>query len=303
MEPIIEPVDKQLLKEEFSRATELTEASRGDIKVYCIDSSFPNILREVGRLREIAFRAGGAGTGLACDLDKYDTDPSFKVKHLVIWDAEDESIAGGYRILFGRDMKLDDEGQPVIPSAHMFHFTEKFMQEEIPHTMELSRSYISEDHQRNNSARKSIFVLDCLFKGICVVARDGKITDVFGKVTFYNDYPKEAFSMVTSFMKKHCYKGDEIVPIKPYTPEPSKNARKVLKFKEFKANFRALTSFFIKNKMYLPPILKSYMNLTTTMRYYGAAIFEEFGGVREIGIKVHLPDIDKERWPLYFKEV
>ena len=56
MEPIIDPVDIGLLKEEFSRAPELTEASRGDIKVYCIDSSFPNILREVGRLREIAFR-------------------------------------------------------------------------------------------------------------------------------------------------------------------------------------------------------------------------------------------------------
>ena len=303
MEPIIDPVDIGLLKEEFSRAPELTEASRGDIKVYCIDSSFPNILREVGRLREIAFRKGGAGTGMACDLEPFDTDPSFKVKQLVIWDAEDECIAGGYRFVYGYDMKVDDEGQPMIPAAHMFHFSEKFMKEELPHTMELSRSYIVEDHQRTNSARKSIFILDCLFKGICVVARDGKMTDVFGKVTFYQDYPKEAFSLVISFMKKHCCIDNEISPIKPYVAPASRNARKLFSAKEFRANFRALTSFFIKNKLYLPPILKSYMNLTTTMRYYGAAIFEEFGGVREIGIKIHLPDIDKERWSLYFKEV
>ena len=104
-------------------------------------------------------------------------------------------------------------------------------------------------------------------------------------------------------MKKHCCIDNEISPIKPYVAPAARNARKLFSAKEFRANFRALTSFFIKNKLYLPPILKSYMNLTTTMRYYGAAIFEEFGGVREIGIKIHLPDIDKERWPLYFKEV
>ena len=301
MEPIIDPVDIKLLKEELSRAPELTEASRGDIKVYCIDSSFPNMLREVGRLREIAFRKGGAGSGRACDLDSFDTDPSFKVKQLVIWDAEEECIAGGYRIVYGYDMKVDANGQPLIPAAHLFHFSEQFMKEKMPFTMELSRSYIVEDHQRNSSARKSIFVLDCLFKGICVVAREGKMTDVFGKVTFYQDYPKEAFSLVTSFMKKHCYKGDEIVPINPYVVPPARNAKKIFSAKEFRANFHALTSFFIQKKLYLPPILKSYINLTTTMRYYGAMINEEFGGVIEMGIMVHLPDIDKERWALYFK--
>ncbi len=301
MEPIIDPVDIGLLKEEFSHAPELTEASRGSIKVYCIDSTFPSILREVGRLREIAFRKGGAGTGMACDLEPFDTDPSFKVKQLVIWDAEDECICGGYRIVYGYDMKVDDEGQPLIPAAHLFRFSEKFMKEDMPHTMELSRSYIVEDHQRNSSARKSIFVLDCLFKGICVVARDGGMTDVFGKVTFYQDYPQRAFSLVTSFMKKHCYKGDDIVPKIPYVAAPAREARKLFSAKEFRANFRALTSFFIQNKLYLPPILKSYMNLTTTMRYYGAMVNEEFGGVTEMGIMVHLPDLDKERWALYFK--
>ncbi|MBR5403379.1 MAG: GNAT family N-acetyltransferase [Bacteroidales bacterium] len=301
MEPIIDPVDIGLLKEEFSRAPELTEASRGSIKVYCIDSSFPNILREVGRLREIAFRKGGAGTGMACDLEPFDTDPSFKVKQLVIWDAEDECICGGYRIVYGYDMKVDGDGQPLIPAAHLFRFSEKFMKEDMPHTMELSRSYIVEDQQRNSSARKSIFILDCLFKGICVVARDGGMTDVFGKVTFYQDYPQEAFSLVTSFMKKHCYKGDDIVPKIPYVAAPAKEARKLFSAKEFRANFRALISFFIQRKMYLPPILKSYMNLTTTMRYYGAMVNDEFGGVIEMGIMVHLPDLDKERWALYFK--
>ena len=106
----------------------------------------------MGRLREIAFRKGGAGTGLACDLEPFDTDPSFKVKQLVIWDAEDECICGGYRIVYGYDMKVDSEGQPLIPASHLFRFSEKFMKEDMPHTMELSRSYIVEDRQRNSSA-------------------------------------------------------------------------------------------------------------------------------------------------------
>lgn len=301
MEPIIEPVDKALLKEEFSRATELTEASRGDIKVYCTDSSFPSILREIGRLREIAFRKGGGGTGTACDVDRYDLDPSMKFRQLVVWDAEEEAIAGGYRFVYGYDIKLKEDGQPDIPAAHIFNFSEKFIKEEMPHTMELSRSYISEDHQRNNSARKSIFVLDCLFKAICVASREGGMTDIFGKVTFYPDYPKEAFSMLTSLMKKHCYVSDEIKPCVPYLAAPAKDAKKILTAKEFRANFRALVSTFVQRKLYLPPILKSYMNLTNTMKYYGATINQEFGGVVEMGIKIHMPDLDKERWSLYFK--
>ncbi len=302
MEPIIDPVDRALLKEEFSRATELTEASRGDIKVYCVDYSFPNILREVGRLREIAFRKGGAGQGISCDLEVYDTDPAYKFKQLVVWDDEDERICGGYRYVYGYDMILDEAGQPDIPSASLFHFSEKFMKEEMPHTMELSRSYISEENQRTNSARKSIFILDCLFKAICVVSRDGNITDVFGKVTFYPDYPKEAFALVTSLVKKHCDGGDAIYPINPYLVPPAKEARKLFIAKDFRANFRALVSTFVNRKLYLPPILKSYMNLNSTMKYYGSAVNDYFAGVVEMGIKLHMPDLDKDRWSVYFEK-
>ena len=138
METIIEPVDKALLKEELLLAQEIAEAAWGDIQVYCIDSSFPHLLREVGRLREIAFR------GRACDLDAFDTDPAFRMKQLVAWDAEDECITGGYRYVNGYDMLMDSSGQPRIPAAHLFRFSERFMKEEMPHTMELSRSFIVE---------------------------------------------------------------------------------------------------------------------------------------------------------------
>lgn len=302
MENIIAPVDPAFLKQELARAEELAEASHGDIKVYCLDSSYLHVLREIGRLREIAFRKGGGGTGKDCDLDEWDTDPAFRYRQLVVWDARNECIAGGYRFVYGCNVKADASGQPIIPSAHIFRFTERFMKEQMPYTMELSRSFVAEGHQRTDSARKSIFVLDCLFKGICVAAREGGMTDVFGKVTFYPDYPQEAFSLLTSFMKKHCSEGkNEIAPISQYPVSLAIDAENILKYNDYRSDFRAMNAALLQRKQYLPPILKSYMNQTTTLRYYGSAINDAFGNVVEMGLKLHIPDVDKGRWGIYFK--
>ena len=302
MEAIIQPVDRGLLKEELSRAMLLTEASRGSLEVYCLDASFPGLLREIGRLRETAFRMGGGGTGKACDLDRFDTDPAARFRQLVVWDAEENVIAGGYRFIYGYDVVAGHDGQPLIPSAHIFHFSDTFLKEQMPHTMELSRSFVSEEYLRTSSARKSVFVLDCLFKGVCIMAREGGMTDFFGKVTFYPDYPGEAFSLLTAFMEKHCSRdGGDIVPIAAYPVAPAEDIDALLRFDDFRADFRALTAAFIRKKLYLPPILKSYMNLTTTLRYYGSSINDKFGNVVEMGLKLHIPDMDRERWEVYFQ--
>ena len=303
-QPIIPPVEKGLLLEELSRAREIKDAAHGSIKVYCIDSSFPSLLREMGRLREIAFRVGGAGTGKDVDIDDFDTDPSLGFRQLFAWDTEEEAIVGGYRFVYGYNIRFGDDGQPIIPSAHMYRFSDRFIREELPHTMELSRSFIVERYQRNSGeARKSIFILDCLFKAICAEARDGKMTDIFGKVTFYPNYPAEAFALVTAAMEKHCYGGDDITPIKPYVIQPSEEAMQVLIHNDFRSDFRALTATLLKRGQYLPPILKSYLNQTTTLKYYGTAVFEEFGHVVEIALKLHLPDLDRARWSVYFNNM
>lgn len=300
--PIIPPVEKGLLLEELRRAREITEASHGSIKVYCIDSAFPSLLREIGRLREIAFRAGGGGTGKDVDLDSFDTEPYLGFKQLFAWDSEEEAIVGGYRFVYGYDIRYGENGQPIIPAAHIFRFSDRFIREEFPHTMELSRSFIVERHQRNSTeARKSIFILDCLFKAIIAEARDGKMTDIFGKVTFYPSYPGEAFALLTVAMEKHCYGGEDIVPINAYKLPRSEEAMNVLTYNDFRADFRALTAALLKRGQYLPPILKSYLNQTTTLKYYGSAVNDDFGDVVEMAMKLHLPDLDRERWNLYFK--
>jgi len=301
MESIIEPVKKDLLLAELTRATELTEASRGDIKVYSIDASFPSLLREIGRLREIAFRSGGGGTGKECDVDRFDLDPNLGFKQLVVWDDALQCIVGGYRIIFGKDVRLNGKGQPDIPASHIFKFSKKFIHEDLPHTMELSRSFIAEQYQRTNAARKSIFILDCLFKAICVVCRDSGITDIFGKVTFYQDYSPRAFALITAFMKKHCKADRSIVPTPAYRVKLPKEAGGILAGDSLKANLRALIANLAQHGEYLPPILKSYLNLTSTIKYYGSAVNDSFGNVVEMGMKLHVPDLDSERWALYFK--
>lgn len=303
MENIIAPVDTALLKQELAQAGELSGASHGDIKVFCLDSSFPHVLREIGRLREIAFRKGGGGSGKGCDLEQWDTDPSFQFKQLVVWDERNECIAGGYRFVYGNDVKTDAAGQPIIPSAHIFRFTESFMKGQMPHTMELSRSFIAPGHQRTDSARKSVFVLDCLFKGICIMAREGGMSDAFGKVTFYPDYPPEAFSLLTAFMEKHCSDDKkEITPFSQYPVPPAADAESILNADDFQSDFRALHSALLQRKLYLPPILKSYIKQSTTLRYYGSALNDAFGNVVEMGLRLHIPDLDKERWAVYFKK-
>lgn len=300
--PIIPPVDKALLREEFARATEWPEASHGAIKLYCIDVGFPAILREIGRLREIAFRSGGGGTGEVLDLDRFDTDPYYRFRQLVVWDSEEEAIAGGYRFVYGYDVHLNGQGQPDIPSAHIFRFSENFIRDGLPRTMELSRSFIAAQYQRKlDAARKSIFILDCLFKGICIASRMGNTPDVFGKVTFYPDYPADAFALLTAAMEKHCYGGEDIAPVQAYTVPPSTETAQILTHDDFRSDFRALAATLLKRGQYLPPILKSYINLTTTLKYYGSALNDEFGNVVEMGLRLHMPDLNPDRWPLYFQ--
>lgn len=300
--PIIDPVPVELLLEELGRARQVECTARGPLQVYCVDAGFPSILREIGRLREIAFRAGGGGTGKALDLDCFDTDPELGFRQLVVWDKEEQAIAGGYRLVDGHDIRLDSNGQPDIPSAHIFHFKESFIREKLPSVMELSRSFIVGSYQRNSaSARKSVFVLDCLFHGICHLAGLSGITDLFGKVTFYPDYPADAFALLTATMEKHCDGGDEITPITPFPAEPATEAAEILVHNEFRADFRALCSTLLKRGQYVPPILKSYVNQVQMIKYFGSAVNDDFGNVVEMGIMLHLPDINPDRWPLYFR--
>ena len=132
IEPIISPIPVDVLKSELTEDKRLRFTNRSGNEIYIVTwQNAPNVLKEIGRLREIVFRAAGGGTGKSMDLDEFDTCEN-PYKQLIVWDPEEEVIVGGYRYILGKDVQVDDNGQPVLSTSHLFHFSQRFMDEYMP---------------------------------------------------------------------------------------------------------------------------------------------------------------------------
>ena len=188
MEPIIAPVSKELIKSELTPAKKLRDTNKGHNEIFIVNHfDSPNIMREIGRLREEAFRYRGGGRWLSMDIDEFDTmeDP---YQQLIVWDPEAEKIIGGYRYLLGTDIKLDEKGQPVLATAHMFHFSEKFIKEYLPFTIELGRSFIAPEYQSRQAGMMALFALAHLWDGLGALAIEKPdMKYFFGKMTMYRE--------------------------------------------------------------------------------------------------------------------
>ena len=165
-ETIIAPISKQILKSELTEEKRLRFTNKSSNEIYIVTwQDSPNVLREIGRLREIAFRAAGGGTGKEMDLDEFDTmDEPYK--QLIVWNPEAEEIIGGYRYILGNEAKMDENGQPVLATSHMFKFSEKFIKEFLPYTIELGRSFVTLEYQSTRAGSKVLFALDNLWDGL-----------------------------------------------------------------------------------------------------------------------------------------
>ena len=304
MEPIIEEIDKSLLVEELKGQVCLSELSRSNMQLYVFEGhKAPALMREIGRRREIAFRSSGGGTGLSCDVDRFDLDPALGFRQLICWDSENHEIMGGYRLLFGKDCRLNSKGQPDMPSAHLFRFSDQFIREFLPNMMEMSRSFVSEVHMNGSeTARRNIFTLEMLFSGLAVLCKQNKISCLFGKVTFYPSYPQEALGLLEAFFAKHCPDPDSwVVPHNPYIVPVPDYAASVLVSDSYGSDFRALTKTLHDKGYYMPPILKSYLRLFSGFRVFGTAVNDIFGNVMEMGMFCHLNDLAAERFVSYVK--
>ena len=113
-EEIIQPIDKQLLKRELTLDKQLRMTNKSHNEIYVVTAqNAPNVMKEIGRLREEAFRTAGGGTGKSMDIDEFDTMEN-GCRQLIVWNPENEEIIGGYRYLFGEDWKIDASGQPIF---------------------------------------------------------------------------------------------------------------------------------------------------------------------------------------------
>ncbi len=296
-EPIISPVDLELIEAELTPERFLRTTNKGGNELYVVDAhNSPNTMRELGRLREIAFRMAGGGTGLSLDIDRFDT-MDVPCKQLIVWDPESKLILGGYRFILGRDIKVED-GVPDIATAHLFGFSEKFIRDYLPYTIELGRSFVRPEYQSSRAGAKALYALDNLWDGLgSLTVLNPEIKYLFGKVTMYPGYLASCRNLILHFLHKYFPDPDRLVwPLHPLETEADTAALDAtLCGGDFKSDLRILNAEVRAHGLTVPPLVHAYMSLSPTMRMFGTAINDEFGDVEESGILLTIADIFEEK--------
>ncbi len=297
MKEIIAPIDVNLIKSELTEDKLVRRTNAGNNLIYLIDAhDSPNTMREIGRLREYTFRTAGGGTGEEVDIDEYDT-AEVPFKQLIVWSEEYNEIISAYRFILGRDVPLDENGYPHTPTSKLFRFSEKFIKGEWQETIELGRSFVQPKYQATNSLRLGLFSLDNIWDGLGALIVDyPEVKYFFGKMTMYNSYNRMARNMILGFLQKHFQGDPELVaPFEPAVISRSKRSILDLFSHSLAEDFRTLNKNIRDLKTSIPPLIKSYMSLSPSMRYFGASANPEFGPVEEIAILINVNEIYEDK--------
>ncbi len=308
METIINPIDKSLLVKEMNEYTFLRDTNNGHNEIYIVsEENAPNVMREIGRLREITFRDAGGGTGKALDLDEYDSG-EHAFKQMVLWDPDEKEIIGGYRYIHCKDLEVTKEGKVFSPTAALFTYSPKFIETYFPFTIELGRSFVQPMYQPNYNLRRGMYALDNLWDGIAALLIENSDTRyLFGKVTMYPDFDRFARDMILFFMHKYFPDPENLItpvdPLKITTDEKILNS--IFTGYNYQEDYKILVNKVRKLGENIPPLFNAYMNLSATMKTFGTALNDHFGNVEETGILVTVEDIfdiKKERHFKSYKE-
>lgn len=294
---IIDAIPLSLIKAELTEERFLRNTNKGGNKIYIVDANnAPNVMREIGRLREIAFRNAGGGTGKDCDIDEFDTmNPP--CQQLIVWDPDAELIIGGYRFITGKNIAIEN-GVPRIATSHMFNFSDQFLNEYLPYTLELGRSFVRLEYQSSKAGAKALYALDNLWDGLgALTVVYPEIKYLFGKVTMYPSYSVDCRNMILYFLHKHFPDNDNLVtPIKPLEANIDIAAMEKLFVGDcFKEDYKILNKSIRDYGFNIPPLVNAYMSLSLTMRMFGTAINDEFGNVEESGIFFAIEEIFEEK--------
>lgn len=297
MERIIDPIDSSIIESELHSDRFLRKTNKGGNEIYIVNShTSPNVMYELGRLREIAFRDGGGGTGKECDIDAFDLmEPP--CQQLLIWNPKGKSIIGGYRFILGEDIKIVD-GKPRIATSHMFNFSPLFLEKYLPYTIELGRSFVSPEYQSTKAGVKALYALDNLWDGLgALTVIYPQIKYLFGKVTMYPRYDKRCRNLLLYFMHKHFPDNENLIrPISPLDTEMDEaEMQRIFIGKDFRDDYKILHHKIRDYGFNIPPLINAYMNLSPSMRMFGTAINDEFGYVEESGIFITLSDIFEDK--------
>ena len=297
MKPIIAPVETEILLHELEGHL-LRPSNKAGNLIYDITAhECPNVMREIGRLREISYRAGGGGTGKELDIDDQDIMPR-PYHQLIVWDPDNNQIIGGYRYLFGHEAEIRN-GQPFITSAHLFHYSERFIRDYLPNTIEFGRAFVQPMYQKREMGVKALFALDNIWDGIgAVLFNHSEMRYMIGKVTIYPGYNEQARELIYAYLDRY-HKGEQglIEPYHPLLSQPLTHSP--FEGKDKQENYHILQHAVREQGTVIPPIFTAYLNLTNDLQFFGNAINDEFGDVLESGIMVDLETVYPEKKERY----
>lgn len=297
MKPIIAPVETEILLHELEGHL-LRPSNKAGNLIYDITAhECPNVMREIGRLREISYRAGGGGTGKELDIDDQDIMPR-PYHQLIVWDPDNNQIIGGYRYLFGHEAEIRN-GQPFITSAHLFHYSERFIRDYLPNTIEFGRAFVQPMYQKREMGVKALFALDNIWDGIgAVLFNHPEMRYMIGKVTIYPEYNEQARELIYAYLDRY-HKGEQglIEPYHPLLSQPLTHSP--FEGEDKQENYHILQHAVREQGTVIPPIFTAYLNLTNDLQFFGNAINDEFGDVLESGIMVDIETVYPEKKERY----
>jgi len=295
MEEIAQKIDKCTLKEELDKClfVRTTNFENNDIYIFNAHQC-PELMKEVGRLREISFRNSGGGSGKAIDVDEYDLmdNPYWQI---IVWNPREDEIVGGYRYFKLRDAEKNKDGLYKIFTVKKFKPSDKFVKEYMPYTIELGKSFIQPKYQPAANPRKGLFSLDTLWDGLgALIVDNPDVRYFYGSVSLYLHYDREARDLLLRFLFK--YFDDKENLVEAYNPQSmdfdQEHPDSFFTGKDFNDDFTKLNKAIRARGESIPPLVKAYMSLSSTMKTFGIARNQDFTDkVEGIGILLTIDDI------------
>jgi hypothetical protein len=294
MKTVIPPVEKALLEAELTPEKFVRKTHNGNNHIYIFDyRDSPNLMRELGRLREITFKDSGGGTGNEIDIDEFDLGEK-PFRQLIVWNPEEKEIVGGYRFAQGSNFLFDEKGEVLSPTAELFRFSPKFIKEYLPWSIELGRSFVQPNYQPQINLRKGMYSLDNIWDGLGAIVIDNPgFKYLFGKVTMYPQYDYFARDLILYFLHKFFPDPDQLlVPKEPIQLKHDiKYMDSLFTGNTYEENFKILVHLVRAQNETIPPLVNAYMNLSKTMKTFGTSLNPGFGNVEETGIIITISDI------------
>ena len=300
MKAIIDPVPVELIKAELTKSKKLEDTNKGPNELYIVTwHDSPNVVTEIGRLRELTFREAGGSTGNSIDLDEYDKMEK-PYKQLIVWDPDNEAIVGGYRFFYGSDATFDEKGQPVMASAHQFRFSQKFIDEYLPHVLELGRNFVAPAYQSSKDGAKSIFAMDNLWDGlVAIIMKNPNLLYYFGKITVYPSYDHITRNLIYHFLWKHFGDKNELVrPWDDQTLLPDSDPELmnlILNQDDLAEDYKLLKMAARMRGVNVPPNVTAYISITSRMLMFGTAVNRLMHNIEDTGVLIPFDAIYHEK--------